>query len=358
MESSRKQPQLLFAICFGLILFLFFSMLQPFLIALVLALTVVSLFYPNYVHLRSGLGERSGLSAFIMCGIVTFLIIIPLLVISLALVREINTAYESFQANRDQLASILPGSEGGFGGVLWRRLGRYLAIEGMDLATVISTLIDRGGAYLVSHSSVILGSVGSWLLNFMVMLISMFFFFRDGDAFYREIRQLVPFSSEHTDLVFRKLREVNEATFFGIFATGICQGIVAGLIFFILGIQNPLLWGSATAFFSVFPLVGTSAVWIPMSLYLILSGSAGRGFALLILGATVIGMVDNVVRPLIIRGRSKGMHLLLVFFAIAGGLYFFGPAGLVLGPLVVSLVLTFLEIYKQEFKSNLNLQNP
>ena len=352
MPSSSRYPRVFFALCFGLVLFLFFQMLRPFLISLILALTVVSLFYPNYQQLRSKLGQRSGLSAMIMCAIVTFLVIIPLLLVSLALVRELNVAYDSFLINRDQLAAILPGSGEGFAGELWRRLGRYLALEGMDLATLISALVDRTGAYLVSHSSSILGGVGALLLNFLVMLLSMFFFFREGDQFHREVRSLIPLSPTHKDRVFRKLREITEATFFGIFATGICQGLVAGLIFFALGIQNPLLWGAATAFFSVLPVVGTSAVWIPMAAYLILSGSLARGIVLLILGASVIGLVDNFVRPMIIKGRSEGMHLLLVFFALGGGIYYFGPAGLVLGPLVISLLLTFLEIYKEEFKEH------
>ena len=151
----------------------------------------------------------------------------------------------------------------------------------------------------------------------------------------------------------KKLKEVTFATFFGIFATGICQGIVAGLIFFFLGINNAILWGTATAIMSVVPVLGTATVWVPISLYLVSSGAVTKGTILFVLGVTVIGLLDNLIRPLIIEGTSQGMHLLLVVFSLAGGLILFGPSGLVLGPLVAALFVTFLEIYKIEFEEQL-----
>ena len=185
------------------------------------------------------------------------------------------------------------------------------------------------------------------------MVFSMFFFFRDGDLLLRELKSLIPMAPNYKDMVVNKLREVTYATFFGIFGTGICQGVAAGMIFWGLGINNPTLWAAATALVSLIPVIGTATIWVPLSIYLILTGYLGKGIILLVLGSGVIGLVDNFVRPLIIEGKSEGMHLLLVFFSLAGGLILFGPSGLVLGPLVSALLVTFLDIYRAEFKEEL-----
>ncbi|MFB3067906.1 MAG: AI-2E family transporter, partial [Acidobacteriota bacterium] len=230
---------------------------------------------------------------------------------------------------------------------------QFLGIEGLNLTLVISSLLDRVARYLTEHYASILGGIGAFFFKFSIMVFSMFFFFRDGEALVRELKKLIPLAPEHEDLVLKKLKDVTYATFFGIFATGICQGIVAGFIFTFLGINNAILWGTATAVFSLVPLIGTATVWIPMSLYLISSGAVTRGVILFLLGLTIIGLVDNLIRPLIIEGKSQGMHLLLVVFSLAGGLMLFGPSGLVLGPLVAALFVTFLEIYKIEFEEQL-----
>ena len=185
------------------------------------------------------------------------------------------------------------------------------------------------------------------------MVFSMFFFFRDGEALVRELKKLIPLAPEHEDLVLKKLKDVTLATFFGIFATGICQGIVAGFIYFFLGVSNAILWGTTTAIFSLVPVVGTATVWIPMSLYLASTGEVMKGVILFVLGVTVIGLLDNFIRPLIIEAKSQEMHLLLVVFSLAGGLMLFGPSGVILGPLVAALFVTFLEIYKIEFQDQL-----
>ncbi|MBI4444629.1 MAG: AI-2E family transporter [Acidobacteria bacterium] len=356
MPLPFRFPRLFFGLSFVLVLYLFYKILEPFLIAVILGITLVSLFYPNYSELNRMLRQRSNLSALVMCAIVTILIIVPLVLLSLALFREFNAAYLSFRqaVEQGEFGRNLPGQESAVLNEFWRHLGRYLGIQRVDLASTVSSVVDRIAQYLLEHYSMILGGIGSFFLNFFVMIFTMFFFFRDGDRFVLEIKKLVPLAPEYEDMVLAKLRDVTYATFFGIFATGICQGVLAGLTFFFLGINNPILWGTATAFFSLVPIFGTAIIWVPMAIYLILGGAVWKGIILVLLGSFIIGLADNVVRPLIIEGRTKGMHLLLVFFALAGGLVLFGLSGLVLGPLIVSLLITFLEIYKIEFSEELS----
>ncbi len=353
MYSSRYS-QNFFIVCLLLVLYVFYLMLRPFLVSVILGITVASLFHPNYTELKRRLGGRSTLSAMLMCSIITFLIIIPLLILFLSLASELSSAYLAFRSQQELWARVMPGSDIAVLGEFWERMGRYLDIEGMSFAGLLSSLVDWVARYLLDHYSSILGQGLELMLNFLVMIFSMFFFFRDGDSLMNELKRLIPLAPAYEDMVFEKLRTVIYATFFGIFATGIAQGLVAGIIFLLLGISNPILWGTATAFLSLMPVVGTAVVWVPMSIYLIMTGSLLKGVLLLILGSSVIGLVDNFVRPLILEGKSEGIHLLLVFFALAGGLFLWGPAGLVLGPLVAALLVTFLEIYKIEFREELS----
>src|SRR5690606_29544549 len=273
----------------------------------------------------------------------------------MALFNEINSAYIEF---RMQLASgELAASRIEVPPILleaWSRIQEYLGIEDMNLALAFSTLIDRTATYLLDHYSSILGGLGAVLVRFFIMIFSMFFFFRDGETFVTEMKRLIPLAPRYEDMLLSKLRDVIYATFFGIFATGLCQVVSAAAIFYLLDISNPILWGTATAFFALVPVVGTAAVWVPLAIYLMLTNSLLKGIILLVLGGTVIGLVDNFVRPLIIEGQSGGMHLLLVFFSLLGGLMLFGPPGLVIGPLIAALLITFLDIYKIEFEEALS----
>jgi predicted PurR-regulated permease PerM len=355
MATRSSYSQIFFGLSFVLILYLFYMMLRPFLISVILSLTLVSLFYPNYQQLNRKVRGRSGLSAILMCTIITILLIIPSFLFSIALFNELNQAYGSFQAEMpaDWLEQALPWQTNPLIREFWSGLHQYLGVEEESIGAALSSLASRAVGFFLEHYSIILSGIGAFLLNFFIMVFSMFFFFRDGSRFLAELKRLVPLAPHYEDMLVTKLRNVVYATFFGIFATAICQGLAGGIIFFILGISNPILWGTATAIFSLVPVMGTATVWVPMAVYLILTGSVTKGIVLLILGSTVIGLVDNFVRPLIIEGRSDGMHLLLVFFALLGGLVLFGPAGLVLGPLITALLVAFLDIYKIEFREDL-----
>ncbi|MGH9339759.1 MAG: AI-2E family transporter [Acidobacteriota bacterium] len=348
---SSKHSRIFFGFTFLVILYVFYRMLEPFLIAGILALTLVCLFYPNYKELNWRLKGRAGLSSIIMCTVITIIIIIPTIVFSIALVQEFQIAYQNFQAVVAQGEVSEPWLDNPMLAEIFQRFGSRLGLQEMSLTLALSSLIDRLAEYLLEHYSAILGGIGSFLLNFGVMIFSMFFFFRDGDRFLNEVKRLIPLQREYEDMLVEKLKQVVYATFFGLFAIGILQGATASIIFALLGLGNPILWGTATALFSLIPVVGTAAIWGPMAAYLILTGSVAKGIVLLILGSTAIGLIDNFIRPLIIERRSRGMHMLLVFFAILGGIALFGPSGLVLGPLIAALLVTFLDIYKLEFQN-------
>jgi predicted PurR-regulated permease PerM len=155
--------------------------------------------------------------------------------------------------------------------------------------------------------------------------------------------------------IIRKFRDVSFATFYGSLLTAVVQGCAAALLFWILGIASPLFWGAIVSFVSLVPIVGAFLVWIPMSAYLFLSGNTASAIVLLVGGGVVVSSIDNVLKPIIIRGRTD-MHPLLVFLSVLGGMQVFGFLGVLLGPLVVAFFVSFLNFYRLEFSDTLKLK--
>ena len=352
MKRSPVSSQTFLLVSLALVIYLFYGILRPFLFSLILAITLVSLFYPNFLATKRLVRGRAALASVIMCSIITILIIIPLVLLFMFLANELNEAYAALIANQDQILELMDKPYPAILEPVIERVTSFFQQDSFNFREFLTSRLEDLARFLISRSSTILGSVGWLLINFVVMVFSMFFLFRDGHLLLSRLQGLLPLAPHYQDVLFGKLQNMVHATFLGIFVTGLCQGALAALIFTILGIDKPVFWAAAVACVSVVPFFGTGVIWIPMSIYLMLSGSLGRGIALFLLGSLVIALVDNIVRPLVIEGHSEGMHVLLVFFAFAGGLLFFGPPGVLLGPLVTALLMALLEIYRLEMAAS------
>ncbi len=351
MKRSPIPSQTFLLLLLALVMYLFYRILEPFLFSLILAMTLTSLFYPNFLALKRQLRDRAALAAVIMSSIITILIIIPLVLLFVFLANELNDAYAVFVANQDQIMKLIEKPYPEMLQPVVDRISSLMQQNNFRFSDFLASRLEDLARLLISRSSTIVGSVGWLLINFVVMIFCMFFLFRDGHMLLARLQSLLPLAPDYQKVLFGKLQNMVYATFFGIFVTGLCQGVLAALIFVILGIDKPVFWAAAVACVSVVPIFGTAVIWMPMSFYLMLSGSMGRGVVLFLLGSCVIALVDNIVRPLIIKGRSEGMHVLLLFFAFAGGLLLFGPAGILLGPLVTAMLMALLEIYRLELQA-------
>ena len=159
---------------------------------------------------------------------------------------------------------------------------------------------------------------------------------------------LSPLSKDHEEGLFKKFREISNATLYGIFLTALVQGTLGGIGFVVAGIPNALFWGTAIAVFSLVPVFGTSIVWFPAGVLLLASQSWFGGIFLLAWGFGVVSTVDNLIRPYLIGGKAK-MHQLLMFLAVFGGIFAFNLIGVIIGPLVLTLFFAFLHIYESEY---------
>lgn len=333
------------------VLYAAFLVLRPFLTSLLLAIIVVTLTFRTYARVTERVGGRENLAAGLMLVLITLVLAIPtaLLVVMLveqamALFQRLQTAdfgqfFASIQLER-RMASI-------------QRVAPWLHLERVRLDDVVKNVVGRIPGIVATQGSRVLGGFFGFFVNFLLMLLASFVFYTKGAAMLRELRAISPLPDEYDDQIFLKFRGVVDATFRGQFLTALAQGLVTGIGLAVAGVPAPLLWGSVAAIFSLIPMVGAAAVWIPASIYLIFLASQDavgwwRPIFLIAWGLLVVSLVDNLVRPLVMRS-GVNMHPIILFFAILGGIQAFGFTGIFIGPLVFVLIVTLAEIYKAAF---------
>jgi predicted PurR-regulated permease PerM len=175
------------------------------------------------------------------------------------------------------------------------------------------------------------------MINFFLVVISLYYIFKDSDQFLGKVRQAIPLAPEDREMLFERLEEMVYATLYGGIFVAILQGFLGGVAFWFLGVSAPIFWGTIMAFLSFLPVVGPVCVWGPVVIYFFFQGSVVKGIVL----------SDNFLRPMLISKRTK-LHTILLFFGVLGGVKGFGLLGLIVGPLVVTICITILDIYSEK----------
>jgi predicted PurR-regulated permease PerM len=214
-----------------------------------------------------------------------------------------------------------------------------------ELNQTIIDNISKMGKEMVGRITKGATNVVTISLDFIFMAFSIFFFLKDGPEFLSKTRDYMPFSEIQKDRLVKQIRDIIISTIYGGVAVSIIQGTIAGLAFFFLGISTPVVWGLATSIASFVPLLGAAAIWVPATGYLFLTGASLKGFILAIIGLFGISLVDNILKPIIIGGRTK-MPILVIFFSVLGGIKLLGLIGLIMGPLVIALFISVIEIFR------------
>ena len=332
------------------VLYFVFRILEPFLPGLIWAAILASVFYPLFSALLRRLRRPRWASA-LTCVLLTVLIVLPALFLLFALAKESVSAYRVLQEHVS--GAGLPSFE------VVRKASPYqwfltkskgLGLPEPDLGVVLTKGIGSVSAFLVSRSAAIVAGITHSVANFLVMILALYYLLLRGPDMLRELRQLSFLRPEHGDRIIEKFRAIAVATFGGSLATAMIHGTADGIIFLIFGLPSPLLWGTVMAFLSLIPVVGTGLVWVPLVVYFILKGPVLKGILLLVAFAVVAVIVDNVVKPILIR-RGTEVDSIWILLSVLGGIGVFGLLGLFLGPFLISLLLVLVDIYKIEFPS-------
>lgn len=232
-------------------------------------------------------------------------------------------------------------------------LERYLPPQ---LRDQVPALMEEGSVFLrnlaQSISANLLALFSNALLvifNFLIILISAYYLLKDGAAVKRQLLAISPLGDDHDDQVFRRVVTAVRAVITGTLIVGLVKGVVSALLFWVLGVPSPLFWGAMTGFASFIPMVGSSLITVPATIYLLAVGSYTQAVILGILSVAVIGTVDNFLQTFLV-GSKTNIHPLLVLLSILGGLQFYGFAGFILGPLTLAVTMALLEIYEKDFR--------
>lgn len=213
----------------------------------------------------------------------------------------------------------------------------------------VGTAAKAAGGFLVASASRMTAGTAAFLLNLFVMLYGMFFFLRDGRAILEKIFYYMPLSHEDEARMLQRFVSVTRATVKGTLVIGLIQGALAGVAFWIAGINGAAFWGTIMVILSIVPGIGAALVWVPAVVYLFVTGQTLPAILLGAWCAAVVGTVDNVLRPILV-GKDAKMPDLLILIGTLGGLYLFGPIGFIVGPIVCGLFLTAWDIYGSAFK--------
>ncbi len=340
-----------FLALFLLALYLFIKLFSPFLIPFILAVILVAVFYPWFTGINTFL-KHKGIASLITCTIIVVIVILPLGIL-LGLLS--NEALDLFvwardKLNKNTIEEIYLNNES-----LVEYLASIEATFNVDLSPAkitseIGAISKNIGLFLYAQAREVTSNLVRIIFQFILLIFILFYFFRDGNTILKKFLDISPLKASHEKHLIQTFREVGSAVFWGNLVSALLQGLAASLGFLIFGPRGSIvLIGLATAVVSLVPAVGPLLIFIPGGIYHLVNGNTGMALALIIYGVVISNVLDNIVKPKMIENKIK-IHPLLVFFSILGGVQVFGILGILYGPLIVTLFLTLLNIYKSDFE--------
>lgn len=315
---------------------LLFFIFEPFIGSIFLAIVFASVFYPVHTRIEKYLGGRKSIAATVSLIILVLLILAPLAVIISLLLGEVAGLYNSLAVNG---ASNLTGFVDIVNGLVQR------AIPTFDISTVqISSSVRSVLNWVLQNTSSIFSSVLSLSLNVFIFLIALFYFFKDGKEHIDLLVKVSPLPDTYDRTIIEKIANAFNSVVRGNLITAIIQGFLAGAGFALAGVGAPVLLGFITIIAALIPSFGTGLVMLPVVLFLVLKGSYVAALLLLVWAIAVVGLVDNLLRPVLMQ-KGLNIHPGIILLSVLGGIAFFGPIGLVAGPVLAATGFALLDIY-------------
>ncbi len=329
-----------------IVLVLAFVITRSFLKPIAFAIILAVVFYPLHERILRGNHGRSGSSALMSTLLLILLFAVPGFIIAVLAANEALTAAHYLGRRSVE--------EGGFPSLVMTLakgplsyISRWIDISKYDLQAMISANAQKVSVWLVGFGANVLSGIARFVIDSLITFVVVFFLFRDGAQWAYRAGTLLPLSREQVARLYRNISDTIIANVYGILTVGVAQGVLVGVALRIIGMQSALLLGLATGFASIIPVVGSALVWAPVTIYLLATGSVGKGLFFLIYCVVIVSSVDNIIRPWVVGGRVE-LHPLVLLFFIFGGVEAFGFLGLFLGPVVASVLVAVFDILRKE----------
>jgi len=344
MARSSRLEDRSFLLLLVLVSLAFFWVLWPYYGAVFWGSVLAILFNALFLRLLKKMPQKRTLAALLTLSIILVLVILPVGLISALLTQEAASVYQRVQSGElsfgryfQQIYNALPSWVTGI-----------LDRSGLDnlglIQERVTSSLTQGSQFIATQALSIGQNAFDFFVSFFIMLYLLFFFLRDGSALSRRIKEAIPLEAEIKRNIFSKFTTVIRATVKGNIVVAILQGALGGLMFWFLGIHAPVLWGTLMAFLSLLPAVGAALVWIPVAIYFLATGAIWQGVLLIVYGVLVIGLVDNILRPVLV-GKDTKMPDYVVLVSTIGGMSLFGLNGFVIGPVIAAMFMAAWDIF-------------
>ncbi|ANN66892.1 AI-2E family transporter [Bordetella bronchialis] len=321
--------------------------LWPFYGAVFWGTILAIIFSPLHRRLLARLGKRRNLAALITLLLCVLIAILPVILITGSLVQEGTALYQQIRSGDlnfglylERILNALPPS-------VHALLDRFDIADVRGLQQKLSAATVQGSQFLATQAFSIGQDTFQFVVSFGVMLYLLFFLLRDGATLSRSISRAIPLSEAYKQHLARKFTTVIRATIKGNVAVAATQGLLGGLAFWVLGIQGSLLWGVLMAFLSLLPAIGAALIWVPVAVYFLVTGAIWQGVGLIAFCVLVIGMVDNIMRPILV-GKDTKLPDWIILISTLGGMALFGLNGFVIGPLIAALFTAVWDLFALE----------
>lgn len=346
-DFPTRFARLFFGVLTLIILYFSYLIIKPYLVEIFLALVLFFQTKPLYqLMLRLCWGWR-GLAAALTCVILALLIIVPILMLTSIIASQALELYNLISA-------------GLHAGDLWQLFTRKLAfvekflqelnlplkLEDLQLEQVIRQALVTISQFVYNNAIGLVRGFASFVFSLLLVLFVTFFCFLEGDRFLEEIKKLSPLDPKHNEEILGDVEVTIRATIRGTVLVAVIQGILTGIGFVFFGVPRAAFWGTIAILAAILPVVGPAIIWLPASLYLFFLGQNLMALGMLFWGVAVIGTIDNILKPLLMKG-ARQTPVVFTLFAIMGGINYFGMVGFILGPLILSFLLSVLSIYRK-----------
>jgi predicted PurR-regulated permease PerM len=326
-----------------LAIFACYLIFKPFLTEIVISAVLVSFFYRPFLWLTKKFKGKKAPAALVMCFLVLLIVIIPISNLIIFSGKKSLTAYSetvSFinSASDNLKSSVLSNFD-------------FVNLEDDNVKNFILKMTETIKDWIGKGATSIVKGTTGFFVSLVLILLTMFFFFVDGERMVDKIKHWSPLPNKYDVELFKKFREVSYTAVISTFLTAAIQGVIGAIGFMIVGL--PAFYaGILIAFFSLIPYIGSMIIYVPVGIFLIVTGQVFKGVFVLAWGSIIIGNTDNLLRAYLLKGKSK-VNPIFIIFALMGGIALFGFWGLILGPLVVALSATIFHIYELEFGKDL-----
>lgn len=318
--------------------------LWPFYGAVFWSVVLAILFTPVYRRLLAETRQRPTLAALATLLLIVLIVILPVALIASLLIQEGTLVVQRIQSGELNFARYLQQMTDALPPWLTQILDRWGLADVVELQQKMAAGLAQSSQMIAARALNIGQNTFDFLVSFFIMLYLVFFFLRDGRDLYRRILEAIPLEPEHKQALMGKFATVIRATVKGNILVAITQGALGGIAFAVLDIPGALLWGVVMAFLSLLPAIGAAIIWLPVALYFLFTGLIWQGVGLTLYGVLVIGLVDNVLRPILV-GKDTKMPDYLVLMSTLGGMSLFGLNGFVIGPAIAAMFIAVWHIF-------------